>query len=166
MTKQHLAYLVLGGNEGDTVSVLKKARTMIIEAVGRISETSSLYQTQPWGKPDQADFINQALVVKTFLSPLDLLKAVLKIETALGRTRTGENNGPRIIDIDIALYDDFIVQEDNLTIPHPHLHERNFMLLPLMEVAGEAVHPLLYKTVEELYFNSPDELEVIMLDNE
>lgn len=127
--------------------------------LGNISRRSSLYQTASWGKHDQPDFINQVIELKTSLEPKDLLSGILGIEADFGRKRI-EKWGSRTIDIDILLYDDQIVNEPELIIPHPYLAFRRFCLMPLCEIAPEFIHPVLKKNIQELLFELSDDLLV------
>ncbi len=127
--------------------------------LGIISRRSSLYQTASWGKHDQPDFINQIIELKTSLEPKDLLSGILGIEADFGRKRI-EKWGSRTIDIDILLYDDQIVNEPELIIPHPYLAFRRFCLMPLCEIAPEFIHPVLKKNIQELLFELSDDLLV------
>ena len=156
-------YLLLGSNLGDKINALKEATEKIEVQIGKITAHSRFYETQAWGKTDQPDFINQAIAIDTKLSPDEVLTAILLIEKEMGRERT-EKWAERIIDIDILLYGNLVVNKKDLVIPHPHLHERNFALVPLMEIAGEEEHPILHKTIEDIYFDCNDKLEVILLD--
>ena len=162
-TPNNTVYLLTGTNMGNREDNLKRVTQLIEQHIGKIINESRLYETQAWGKTDQPDFINQALAVETPQYPQQILQNILKIETEMGRVRT-EKWEERVIDIDILLYNDEIVNEPNLVIPHPHLHERNFALVPLMEVAGEVEHPILKLPIEDIYFECPDTLEVILLD--
>lgn len=143
-----IAHLSLGSNVGDRQQHLRDAISRL-EAEGRVIAVSSFYETEPVDFTAQPWFVNGALALETDQSPKALMRAVLRIELEMGRQRT-ENKGPRIIDIDILLYDDLIVDSDDLTIPHPAMHERRFVLEPLVEIAPAAKHPLLLKTVAEL----------------
>ncbi len=163
MTKQHKTHLLIGGNLGDRQSNLESARRLIGQRIGTLVKTSSLYETQPWGKPDQPDFLNQALEVATDLKPEEILKAILVIEKELGRQREDKWSA-RTIDIDILFYDATVLNTKDLTLPHPHLHERNFALVPMLEIAPNKQHPVFKKSIEELYEASKDDLEVVMLD--
>lgn len=141
------AAIGLGGNVGDRPALLDAAAGRIA-SLGRIVRTSALYETAPWGNVRQPLFINAALVLETELPPEELLDRLLEIERALGRDRGGEERwGPRLIDLDLLLYDDRVVKSDALAVPHPRLHERAFALVPLAEIAPEAVHPVLGETV-------------------
>ena len=148
---------------GDRKAYLAKATAKIGQEIGKITQKSRLYETQAWGLTNQPDFMNQALEVETTLSPQATLAKILDIETDMGRIRA-EKWAERTIDIDILLFADVIVEETDLQIPHPRLSERNFALVPLMEIAGETEHPILKTTIEELYFESPDTLDVFEVE--
>lgn len=156
-------YLLLGGNLGDRTLYLQQARESIAAQVGRISQSSSLYETAAWGKTDQPSFLNQVLEVETILSPEDVLQTINQIEHDLGRIRV-EHWGARVIDIDILFYDDLVQQTQRLTIPHPQLHLRRFTLLPLHEIAPDLLHPVLEQSINELLEACPDELEARVVD--
>ena len=130
----HITYLLLGSNLGNRMKYIASAISEIEIKLGNISRRSSLYQTASWGKHDQPDFINQVIELKTSLEPKDLLSGILGIEADFGRKRI-EKWGSRTIDIDILLYDDQIVNEPELIIPHPYLAFRRFCLMPLCEIA-------------------------------
>ena len=149
----------MGGNVGDTKEIFLKAIEILESECGIISERSSLYDTAPWGNPDQQNFLNQALLLITPLEAHDLLKSILYIEQKMGRERL-EKNGTRIIDIDILLYNELIVDNIELTVPHPELHYRRFALTPLAEIAPAYVHPVFHKTIARLLADCRDELEV------
>ena len=144
-------FLGLGSNIGDRTANIERASRLIgeIEAV-RLVRMSSLFETEPVGYEDQPDFINAVLEIGTPLTPRELLAAVKEIEQRMGRTWT-VRFGPRIIDVDILLFGQRVIDEPGLTIPHPRMHERRFVLGPLAEIAPEAVHPVLKKSVMELY---------------
>jgi 2-amino-4-hydroxy-6-hydroxymethyldihydropteridine diphosphokinase len=143
------AYLLTGGNIGDPKKNLAHARTQIAAHCGHILHSSSLYETAAWGKKDQPAFINQALEIETTLLPQELLQKLLDIEKMNGRIRQ-EKYGPRTLDIDILLYDDRVIREPLLTIPHPELQNRRFALAPLAEIAPLLVHPVFDKTIRQL----------------
>lgn len=153
------AYLLTGGNEGDRFLHMQQARTNIELICGQVLQVSSLYETAPWGKAGQADFLNQVLLIQTNLDPQHLLKAILRIEEKGGRIRTWKN-APRTIDIDILFYNDLILDEPGLTIPHPRITERRFVLEPLNEISPEFQHPLFRKTISRLLLECRDELAV------
>jgi 2-amino-4-hydroxy-6-hydroxymethyldihydropteridine diphosphokinase len=161
--KTNIAYLLTGSNMGDRDDNMRQVNGLIEQYIGTIAKASRLYETQAWGKTNQPDFLNQALAVETPQYPNEILKNIMKIEALMGRVRT-EKWDERVIDIDIMLYNEQIVNEPNLTIPHPHLHERNFALVPLMEIAGEVMHPVLNMAIEDVYFECNDPLDVIMMD--
>lgn len=158
----HLLYhLILGSNLGDRADQLDRARQLIRVKAGDILKESSLYETQPWGVEDQPLFLNQALAVKSPLEPDEMLYTIKTIERKTGRL-DGEKWNARHIDIDILLCGDRIVETEKLTIPHPLMHQRNFVLVPLMEIAPGAIHPVLQKTIEELFAESRDQGEVYL----
>jgi 2-amino-4-hydroxy-6-hydroxymethyldihydropteridine diphosphokinase len=163
MRKTYTAYLLTGSNLGDRKAFLNKAKAHIDRRAGKVIAASGYYKTAAWGIEDQPDFWNQALAIMTTLEPESLLETLLDIERELGRERI-EKWGSRTIDIDILLYDDQIINTPNLTIPHLFLHERNFSMVPLMEIAGEIEHPIFKKTIEELYWASNDPLDVYFVD--
>lgn len=134
------AYLLIGGNLGDRDANLGRARELVDALCGRLLRASPVYETAAWGMEEQPDFLNQVLEVGTRLPPRRLLAAVLDVEARMGRVR-GARNGPRTIDIDILLYGDRTVDEDDLRIPHPRLADRRFALVPLADLAGDHRHP-------------------------
>jgi 2-amino-4-hydroxy-6-hydroxymethyldihydropteridine diphosphokinase len=144
----HTVYLALGTNLGNRLANLKAARDALTPQMS-IKAKSPIYETPPWGYTEQDKFLNQALKVETYLEPLPLLKHLKRLEMALGRVPSFEN-GPRLIDLDILFYDDLVMNTPELVIPHPRLHERAFVLVPLKDIAPELVHPELKKTVNEL----------------
>lgn len=142
-------YLSLGSNLGDKGGNIQKALVSLERWGIKILRSSKIYETEPVGFKDQPWFYNVAVYVDTTLTPEETLKAVSAIEQSLGRQR-GKLNGPRKIDIDILLYDDVVLDTEGLIIPHPRAHERNFVLVPMSEIAEEVVHPVLKKTVGEI----------------
>ncbi|HKA71649.1 MAG TPA: 2-amino-4-hydroxy-6-hydroxymethyldihydropteridine diphosphokinase [Xanthobacteraceae bacterium] len=135
------AVLALGGNVGDARATLDRAVGLVCDgAAARLIARSSDYRTPPWGVEDQAPFVNLCLVVATELSPHALLAHVLQVEHTLGRDRSSERRwGPRPVDIDIIAYDDVRLDEAGLTLPHPRLFDRAFVLVPLAEIAPDRV---------------------------
>lgn len=164
-TKKYIdIYLGLGSNMGDRKAHIRSAQGLINKLIGKIVRKSHLYETQPWGKTDQDPFINQVIMVNTALDPRGLLDTIAKIERELGRERR-EKWGPRTIDIDVLFYGRRVVRDKGLEIPHPELHKRAFVLVPLLEIAPEYVHPVLKQAIDELYMNCDDQSDVVMLDN-
>ena len=127
------AYVGLGSNLGDREATLLRALELLAERVVVVA-VSSFRETEPWGYGDQPAFLNAAAAVDTELSPRELLDALLEVERALGRTRDGPRYGPRTVDLDLLLYGDEVVDQPGLTVPHPRLHERRFVLEPLAEL--------------------------------
>ena len=156
------AYLLTGGNMGDRQENLATAYEYISQQCGDITNASSLYETAAWGKNDQPSFLNQALELQTELTPRQLLKKILSIEKQIGRIRK-QKYGPRIIDIDILLFNDEIHNYPSLKIPHPEMQNRRFVLVPLAEIAPQIIHPLSKKSIVELLTICPDKLEVSIL---
>lgn len=153
------AYLLIGGNIGDRLSYLKKAIRLIEQQCGNVIISSSIYETAAWGKTDQAAFLNQVLLIETDLKPSSLLETILKIESSLDRKRT-EKYDPRTIDIDILYYEGEEIETDQLTIPHPKISERRFVLTPLAEIEPELIDPVHKKTIQKLLDECLDTLEV------
>jgi 2-amino-4-hydroxy-6-hydroxymethyldihydropteridine diphosphokinase len=149
-------YLLLGSNLGDREQVINEAVNLIKQQIGEMVARSSIYETEPWGKTDQPGFLNLALQVQTALQATEVLKIALQIEKQLGRVRL-ERWGARIIDIDIIFYNTEVIHiEAQLTIPHPEMQNRRFVLEPLCEIAAGFRHPILNKTIGELYETLPD----------
>lgn len=152
-------YLLLGSNLGDRHSYLREGALLIEREIGPIEKSSSIYQTASWGNTGLPEFLNQALQVSTSLSPRDLLFTVNAIEKSLGRERV-QKWGSRTLDIDILLYENEIINEPDLVIPHPLMQERRFALAPLCEIAPDMVHPLIGKKIKELLSELSDDLYV------
>jgi 2-amino-4-hydroxy-6-hydroxymethyldihydropteridine diphosphokinase len=146
-----ITYLILGTNMGDRFQNLGIARSLLQKSAGTITGNSSVYETEPWGFETDTSFLNQVISLETHLSPELLLKKVLEIEKQSGRVRKlGKGFESRIIDIDILLYGDSVINTTNLVVPHPHMQQRMFVLVPLSEVIPDYVHPVLKRTILEL----------------
>ena len=149
-----------GSNLGDRHLNLEIALRQISGRIGPILKTSSIYQTQAWGIREQPDFLNQAMIAETHLPPHAVLREVLQIEQSMGRRRTSKKWLSRLIDIDLIFYEQEIINTSDLTVPHPFMHERNFVLAPLFEINPQKIHPVLNKSVKELLEQSADPLLV------
>ncbi|CAM3669861.1 2-amino-4-hydroxy-6-hydroxymethyldihydropteridinediphosphokinase [Mucilaginibacter galii] len=152
-------YLLLGSNLGNRLLYLQEAARQINEHAGQVVTQSAVYETQSWGNTTVPDYLNQVLLIQTHLLPHHLLQVLLKIELQLGRERQ-EKWGARTMDIDILFYDSDIIEDVDLTVPHPELHNRRFTLAPLAEIAPDFVHPVLNKTISLLKFELHDDLQV------
>jgi 2-amino-4-hydroxy-6-hydroxymethyldihydropteridine diphosphokinase len=142
---------------GDRLANLEMAKLAIYQEIGPILLSSSMYETAAWGKEDQPAFLNQALLIETNLIAHDLMMALLAIEKNMGRIRQ-EHLGPRTIDLDIIFFNDQIIDSANLTIPHPQMQKRNFVLTPLKEIAPNFIHPILKKSITQLLTDCEDPL--------
>jgi 2-amino-4-hydroxy-6-hydroxymethyldihydropteridine diphosphokinase len=153
------AYLLIGGNLGNRENNLTIARGYIKQYCGPVIRSSSLYETAAWGKTDQPSFLNQALEIETELPAEHLMVQALEIEKFMGRERK-EKYGPRVIDIDILLFNNEQYDLPFLRIPHPEMQNRRFALIPLAEIARDIQHPVLKKSIGQLLQECPDKLEV------
>ena len=145
----HTAYVALGSNLGDKEANLRKALELLQERGVEIVKTSTFISTEPYGVTDQPQFLNGVCEVRTSLVPLALLHTLLEIEQEMGRVRL-RHWGERNIDLDLLLYEDVVMDTPELKLPHPDMQNRDFVLLPLAEIAPELVHPILQKSIEEL----------------
>lgn len=152
-------FLATGSNLGNRKARLQQAEQLIQSHIGKIIAASSIYETAPWGHADQPDFFNQVLKVESTMSPSEVLSGILSIEEMMGRKRTFRY-APREIDIDILFFNDEVINEENIIIPHPFLHKRNFVLAPLLEIAPEMVHPIRKEKITQLAEHCDDLLRV------
>lgn len=153
-------YLLAGGNLNKTSVTYEKLFFLLESSIGRIIEKSNFYESEAWGFASTNNFINIALLVHTYLSPDEVFAKLQSIEKQLGRISKTNNKAysDRIMDVDIIFFNDNIVETENLTIPHPHMHERMFVLMPLCEITPDFVHPVSGKTIQELKDECKDTL--------
>ena len=149
------AFLILGGNLGERRKNLAEATALLAKAGATIKRTSSIYETEPWGSKDQPNYYNQVVEILTNEDAPELMQSVLNIEQKMGRVRAGKY-GARTIDIDILFFNNEIINSDHLTVPHPRLHERRFVLEPMNEIAPELVHPVLNQSISEILAHTND----------
>jgi len=152
-------YLLLGSNMGNRQQTLLQAIKHIEQLIGNAIRQSSLYKTAAWGKTDEADFLNQVIIVETKLTAQEAMQTILGIEEKLGRIRTVKN-AARTIDIDILFFNTEIIEEPNLSVPHPEIQNRRFVLVPLNELSPAMQHPVLHKTIHQLLTICTDKLDV------
>jgi 2-amino-4-hydroxy-6-hydroxymethyldihydropteridine diphosphokinase len=152
-------YLSLGSNEGNRTEWLNLCLQMLKAHCGNITATSNIYETAAWGLPNQPDFLNMAVCLDSELSETEILTQIRFIEETLKRQRAIKW-GQRTLDIDILFFNDTIINNPELHIPHPYLQERRFVLVPLNDIAADLVHPVLKKTVAKLLMDCPDPLPV------
>ena len=155
-------YLALGSNLGDRLHYLSTATHFIQQRIGRILQQSALYETDAWGVSEQPSYYNQVLEVETNLQAEEILTICLQIETELGRVRTS-HWGARTIDIDILLHHSQIIDNQHLTIPHPRMHQRKFVLVPLSDIAPQKKHPIFRATIQTLLEQCTDTLDVRLI---
>jgi 2-amino-4-hydroxy-6-hydroxymethyldihydropteridine diphosphokinase len=157
----HNCFILLGSNTGNSRQLLNKAIAAIEKQAGTVIQRSSVYRTEAWGFHSPDDFLNMVIQIKTRLSPDELLTQLLATEATLGRQRNGTKGySSRSIDIDILFYDEMILEQNHLTLPHPRLHLRRFTLVPMNEIAPEMTHPVFGKKMHELLDACNDKLAV------
>jgi 2-amino-4-hydroxy-6-hydroxymethyldihydropteridine diphosphokinase len=154
--------ILLGGNQGDKHKIFSETIKLIREKIGQIIIISSVYETEPWGFVSDL-FWNQALIAETVLSPDEVLTTAFEIENLMGRKRLSDNYEARPIDIDLMFYDNLEIISPRLTLPHPMMAQRRFMLVPLAEIAPEKIHPITGLTISEMLRICPDKLKVIRI---
>lgn len=164
MKIQRITYLSLGSNQGNRQQNLQKAVDRIAEEIGAVQRISSLYKTASWGY-DGEDFYNCCIRVSTYLQPDVLMQRLIEIEEELGRIRTeSEQYIDRVIDLDILLFDDEIIFSKTTTIPHPRMLERKFVMVPLVEIAGNTIHPVEKKQLSVCLINCSDTTPISKID--
>lgn len=152
-------YLLLGSNMGNSKTQLSKAIINIEKQIGTVLRRSGLYATAAWGDTRQPDFLNQVIIVETTLTARQTMQTILAIEKKMGRVRTVKN-APRIIDIDILFFNREIIEEQQLSVPHPQIQNRRFVLVPLNQLSPNLLHPSLKRSVHQLLINCTDKLDV------
>lgn len=152
-------YFIIGGNLGDRLALIEECKQKIKKILGPILRSSSIYESESWGETNNPNYLNQVLFIESKFSAKEVLEKALEIEKELGRTRDKKWES-RLIDIDILFFNNEIIEEKNLKIPHPHLQNRKFVLVPLNEIASEFVHPVLKTTISKLLDNCSDNLKV------
>jgi 2-amino-4-hydroxy-6-hydroxymethyldihydropteridine diphosphokinase len=159
----HKVYLGIGTNLGDREKNLRDSIVKIEKHIGRVLRSSPVYETAPWGFDAENDFLNIVAEVETSLSPDEIMKQILMIESTLGRDRDQDRYSSRVIDIDILLYDDLVIDQKGLKVPHRLMHERRFVLVPLCEIAPDIIHPVLKKSISSLLTACRDRSKIIKL---
>lgn len=152
-------YVLVGGNMGNRPGNLEKALSWLTREIGRVIKSSLVYETEAWGNSDQPDFYNQVHILDTKLSATEAIKSILEIENKMGRVRTVKN-AARIIDIDILFFNEEIINEPGLMVPHPEIANRRFVLVPLAELSPGFIHPVLKKSLRDLLSTCKDMLAV------
>ncbi len=159
-------YLSLGSNQGDRIENLREAVKNIEKQIGQTIKVSSYYETEPWGFTDDTNFINQVIKIKSDLTPDTILEKSLEIEKVLGRKRlpSKQRYSSRNIDIDVLFIDDMVIDTENLTVPHAHIHKRNFVLQPMCEIDSSFVHPTMQKKISQLTEECVDDMRVCKVE--
>lgn len=163
LMKMPQVYIIIGSNLGNREFNIVEAEKLILQKIGDVVKSSHLYETEPWGASKRKKFLNKALIVETNLKPYSILEQSQTIEKYLGREHNNDMK-PRIIDIDILFIDNLIMNDKSLTVPHPLIAERNFVLVPLSEICRDFVHPVFNKTIGQLLNDCQDKLDVKKLE--
>ncbi len=158
----NIIYLLIGGNVGNRIKNIEIAVNLIEEQIGKVIKRSGIYETDAWGNTNQPDFLNQVLLADTDLNAFESMQRIFFIENKMGRIRM-EKNDPRIIDIDILFFNNEVINEPDLTIPHPQIQNRKFVLIPLNELSPGLIHPVLNKSITNLLSTCTDKLEVRLI---
>ena len=153
-------YILLGGNIGDKKRIFSEVYDRLAQQIGKISAQSAIYETEPWGFESDDLFWNQVLEISCELLPEEVLKKTQQIEIELGRIRKKNQYDSRIIDIDILFYGNQIIELKNLVIPHQRIQERNFVLVPMNEIASDFIHPVFQKSISQMLSECTDQLKV------
>ena len=153
--------ILIGSNQGQRELIISQSIKMLAERCGEVLLVSSLYETEPWGFIAEQNFLNQVVALDTEMNPYDLLRELMMIEKELGRKRHDvEGYESRPIDLDILYYDDIIINDEDLILPHPRLHKRRFALMPLCDIAADFIHPVFKRSNRELLNECEDTSEV------
>jgi 2-amino-4-hydroxy-6-hydroxymethyldihydropteridine diphosphokinase len=155
-------FLLTGSNLGESINLISMAAKHAGEKIGDVKQRSHVYSSESWGYHSADLYYNQCIEVKTESEPYEILEKILKIESEMGRIRSGKGYTDRVIDIDILFYGGEIINENELTIPHPRLHLRKFALVPMNEIAGDFIHPVFQKTIKELLDECEDKAVITM----